>query len=189
VCRVYDIGEWNDRRFLSMEYIDGEDLASLIKRIGHLPRQKALDIARQLCAGLDAAHQLAILHRDLKPSNVMLDGNGRIRITDFGLAVATPHLEGQEVLAGTPAYMAPEQVEGREATARSDVYALGLVLYELFTGRRAFQASTMEELRRLQEQSSPTNPSALVENFDPAIERAILQCLEKDPAFAARVCT
>ncbi len=182
VCRVYDIGEWKERHFLSMEYIDGEDLASLIRRIGHLPRQKALDIARQLCAGVDAAHQLGILHRDLKPSNVMLDGNGRVRVTDFGLAVAAAQLVGGEARAGTPAYMAPEQLDGREATVRSDVYALGLVLYELFTGRRAFQAGTIDELRRLQEESSPTNPSELVEGFDPAIERAILRCLEKDPA-------
>jgi predicted Ser/Thr protein kinase len=182
VCRVYDIGEWENRQFLSMEYIDGEDLASLVRRIGHLPRQKALDIARQLCAGLDAAHQLGILHRDLKPANVMLDGNGRVRITDFGLAVAASQLEGREVRSGTPGYMAPEQLDGREATRRSDVYALGLVLYELFTGQRAFQASTIEALRRLQEESSPTRPSALVEGFDAAVERAILRCLEKDPA-------
>jgi len=182
VCRVYDVGEWHDRPFLSMEYIDGEDLASLITRIGHLPRQKALDVARQLCAGLDAAHQLGILHRDLKPSNVMVDGRGQARITDFGLAVASAQLEGRDARAGTPGYMAPEQLEGGQATARSDVYALGLVLYELFTGRRAFQASTVQELRRLQEESSPTNPSLLVENFDPAVERAILRCLEKDPA-------
>ncbi len=182
VCRVYDVGEWEGSHFLSMEYIDGEDLASLIRRIGYLPRQKALDIARQLCAGLDAAHQLGILHRDLKPANVMLDGRGRVRITDFGLAVAASILEGREAHAGTPAYMAPEQLEGREATARSDIYALGLVLYELFTGRRAFPADTLERLRRLHEDSSPTHPSQIVEGFDPTVEHAILRCLERDAA-------
>jgi predicted Ser/Thr protein kinase len=182
VCRVYDIGEWEDRQFLSMEYIDGEDLASLIARIGHLPRQKALDIARQLCAGLYAAHQLGIVHRDLKPSNVMLDGRGQARITDFGIAVTAAPLPGHVSRAGTPGYMAPEQLEGRAATTRSDIYALGLVLYELFTGRRAFQAGSVEELRRMQDESSPTPPSRLVEGFDAAVERAILRCLERDPA-------
>jgi serine/threonine-protein kinase len=182
VCRVYDVGEWNDRQFLSMEYIDGEDLASLIRRIGALPRQKALAIARQLCAGLDAAHQLGVLHRDLKPSNVMLDGRGQVRITDFGLAVMASSLNASQVRAGTPAYMASELLDGKEATPRSDIYALGLVLYELFTGRRAFQADSVEELRRLQEESSPTYPSRLMDGFDADIERAMMRCLEKDPA-------
>jgi serine/threonine-protein kinase len=186
VCRVYDLGEWQGRHFLTMEYIDGEDLASLITRIGHLSRQKALDIARQLCAGLDAAHQLGILHRDLKPANVMLDGRGRVRITDFGLAVTTTRLEGIAIdidaRAGTPAYMAPEQFEGRSATGLSDIYALGLVLYELFTGRRAYPAAPIDELRRLHDESSPTRPSMLVDDLDPLVERAILRCLERDPA-------
>jgi eukaryotic-like serine/threonine-protein kinase len=182
VCRVYDIGEWEGRQFISMEYIDGEDLASLLTRIGYLPPQKAVDIARQLCAGLHPAHQLGILHCDLKPSNVMLDGRGQVRITDFGLAVAAADLPGHASRAGTPAYMSPEQLEGREATPRSDIYALGLVLYELFTGRRAFQAGSVDELRRMQDESSPTPPSRLIEGFDAAVERAILRCLERDPS-------
>ena len=183
VCRVYDLGEWQGRHFLTMEYIDGEDLASLVTRIGYLPHQKALDIARQLCAGLEAAHQLGILHRDLKPANVMLDGRGRVRITDFGLAVTTSRIEGNDVdaRAGTPAYMAPEQFEGRGATAVSDIYALGLVLYELFTGRRAYPAAPIGELRRLRDESSPTRPSMLVDDLDLLVERAILRCLERDP--------
>jgi eukaryotic-like serine/threonine-protein kinase len=181
VCRVYDVGEAEGREFLTMEYVDGEDLGSLLTRIGYLPADKALDIARQLCAGLAAAHDLGILHRDLKPPNVMLDGRGRVRITDFGLAVAAERVEGQTGF-GTPLYMAPEQLEGYPATARSDVYALGLVMYELFTGRRAFEGSTLEELRRLKEESTPTSPRRLVGGLDPAVERAILRCLEPDPA-------
>jgi serine/threonine-protein kinase len=180
VCRVYDVTEADGRHFLSMEYIDGEDLASLLRRIGHLPKEKSLDIARQLCAGLAAAHEAGILHRDLKPANVMLDGRGRVRITDFGLAVAAD--SSRQSQAGTPAYMAPEQLEGRVATSRSDLYALGLVLYELFTGKRAFALSTPEEARRLRDESTPTRPSALVEGFDPGVERIILRCLERDPA-------
>ncbi len=133
VCRVYDVGEMDGQQYLSMEYVDGEDLASLLKRIGRLPPDKALDISRELCAGLAAAHERGVLHRDLKPANVMVDGRGRARITDFGLAIAAGEVVEGEV-SGTPAYMAPEQLAGKGASVRSDVYALGLVLYELYTG-------------------------------------------------------
>src|SRR5437870_7893497 len=112
-----------------MEYVDGEDLGSLLRRIGRLPPDKALEVARQLCAGLAAAHERGVVHRDLKPANVMLDGRGRVRITDFGLAGLAAEIAGADVGSGTPAYMAPEQSTGREVTPRSDVYALGLVLY------------------------------------------------------------
>ena len=122
-----------------MELVDGENLASLMRRIGRLPADKALDIARQLCAGLAAAHEKGVLHRDLKPANVMLDGQGNVRITDFGLAALAESLPGDDVRSGTPSYMSPEQLQGREVTVRSDVYGLGLLLYELFTGRRAVQ--------------------------------------------------
>jgi hypothetical protein len=132
VCRVYDIGEYDGHTFLSMEYVDGEDLGSLLRRIGRFPQDRAIELARQICAGLAAAHDRSVVHRDLKPANIMLDGAGRIRITDFGLAGAT----GETLRAGTPAYMAPEQLAGAEVTPRSDIYSLGLVLYELFTGRR-----------------------------------------------------
>src|SRR5207342_2818854 len=112
VCRVYDVGDVDGRQFLSMEYVDGEDLASLILRIGHLPKAKAVQIARQICAGLAAAHEQGVLHRDLKPANVMIDGRGRAKITDFGLAVLAEARDGQDPSAGTPGYMAPEQLEG-----------------------------------------------------------------------------
>src|SRR5262245_53599367 len=110
VCRVYDIGEAEGRTFLSMEFVDGEDLASLLRRIGRLPGDKAVEIARQLCAGLAAAHDAGILHRDLKPANVMLDGRGRARITDFGLAAIAGEVLGADARAGTPEYMSPEQL-------------------------------------------------------------------------------
>ncbi|UCF66855.1 MAG: protein kinase, partial [Acidobacteriota bacterium] len=181
VCRVYDVGEVDGHHFLSMEYVDGDDLGSLIRQIGRLPRDKAVQIARQLCAGLAAAHDQGILHRDLKPSNVMIDGRGRVRITDFGLAGLAGEIRGEEVRIGTPAYMAPEQLAGRDVSRSSDLYALGLVLYELFTGKRAFEAKTPAELRRLHELSSPTTPSSLVEGFDPAVESVILRCLSRDP--------
>jgi serine/threonine-protein kinase len=181
VCRVFDIGEVDGLHYISMEYVDGEDLASLLRRIGRLPKDKALQIARQLCAGLAAAHGQGILHRDLKPANVMIDGRGRAKIADFGLASLAAGIRGDEAKAGTPAYMAPEQLAAKEATVRSDLYALGLVLYELFTGKRAYDASTATELRRLHEQSMPTSPSSYVDGMDPSVERVILRCLERNP--------
>jgi serine/threonine-protein kinase len=182
VCRVYDIGEWEGMPFLSMEYVDGEDLASLLRRIGRLPSDKALEIARRLCAALAAAHGKGVLHRDFKPGNIMIDGRGQVLITDFGLAALAAQVTGPEARYGTPAYMAPEQLAGKEASARSDIYALGLVLYEMFTGRRAFEAQSREELLRMEETGAPAVPSTLVRDLDPAVERVILRCLEPDPA-------
>jgi serine/threonine-protein kinase len=117
VCRAFDVAEVDGRHFLSMEYVDGENLASLLRRIGRLPEDKAVEIARQLCAGLQEAHDEGVLHRDLKPANVMLDGRGRAKITDFGLTGATGGIRGVEARAGTPQYMAPEQLAGQ---ARAD---------------------------------------------------------------------
>ncbi|MFB3138640.1 MAG: serine/threonine-protein kinase, partial [Phycisphaerales bacterium] len=132
ICRVYDIGEADGEHFISMEYIDGEDLASLLRRIGRLAKDKALQIARQLCAALAAAHERSVLHRDLKPANIMLDGRGQVRITDFGIAALTEQVNKQETVIGTPAYMSPEQLAGTNVSVRSDIYSLGLVLYEIF---------------------------------------------------------
>ena len=181
VCRVYDIAEVDGQHYLSMEYVDGEDLSSLLRRIGRLPMDKALQISRQVCAGLQAAHEQGILHRDLKPANVMIDGRGRAKITDFGLAGLEATIQAGEIRSGTPAYMAPEQLAGREVTVRSDVYALGLVLYELFTGKPAFEASSLTEFARLHSDTTPSKPSSHVAGFDPDVERIIVSCLEKDP--------
>ena len=179
VCRVYDIGEADGVQYLSMEYVDGEDLASSLRRVGRFPEDRATEIARQLCAGVAAAHERGVVHRDLKPANVMLDGSGRVRIMDFGLAAIG---QVDDIRSGTPAYMAPEQLRGTEVTRRSDIFALGLVLYELFTGRRAFTAPTLGELASQHESGPPTAPSTIVTSLDPAIERAILRCLDPDPA-------
>jgi serine/threonine-protein kinase len=173
VCRVYDITETDAISFLSMEYIRGEDLRSLLQRIGRLPADKATQIARQLASGLAAAHEKGVLHRDLKPGNVMLDERGHARIMDFGLAAVAGTIEPGEIRSGTPAYMAPEQRAGREVTERSDLYGLGLVLYELFTGRRAFPTAGGAE--------PPPPPSSLVEGLDPSVDRIILRCLEQEP--------
>ncbi len=181
VCRVHDVGDIGGRHFISMEYVDGEDLATLLRRIGRLPRDKAVQIARQLCAGLAAAHEQGILHRDLKPANVMIDGRGKAKITDFGLAEVAGETDAAGAGAGTPTYMAPEQLAGSPATVRSDLYALGLVLYELFTGARPFASTDPRELARLRRETEPTTPSSHVEGFDPAVERVILRCLRSDP--------
>jgi predicted Ser/Thr protein kinase len=180
VCRVYDIGEADGLPFISMEYVDGEDLSTLLKRIGRLPSDKALDVARRVCAGLAAAHERGVLHRDLKPANVMLDRQGEVVITDFGLATFADQVPEDDARSGTPTYMAPEQLKG-EVTARSDIYSLGLVLYEIFTGRRAFDSRTLAALRD-REEATPQSPSSHVRDLDPAVEHAILWCLEFDPS-------
>src|ERR1700758_550496 len=181
VCRVYDVGDVDGHNFFTMEYVDGEDLASLLRRIGRLPEDKALDIARQLCAGLAAAHAKAVLHRDLKPANIMLDGRGQVVITDFGLAGIADQIQGAEVRSGTPAYMAPEQLAGKEVSTRSDIYSLGLVLYEVFTGKRAFGEKVAGAFHA-RDDRTPSRPSSVVKDLDPIIEKVMLRCLEPEPS-------
>ena len=202
VCRVFDFGEAEGEIFLSMEYVDGEDLGSLLRRIGRLPREKLLDLAHQLCAGLGAAHAAGVLHRDLKPANIMVDGKGRVRITDFGIAsglasrqsggIGGDHSEGdgervatkhsavpKRLVAGTPAYMAPELWEGRPSRA-SDLYALGLVLFEMATGEQALRAKTPAGYIRLHAEQKPIS-SPRLEQMDAAFETVIQRCLDPDP--------
>lgn len=179
VCRVHDVGEADGRLYLTMELVAGEDLATLLSRIGRLPPEKALEIGRQVTAGLAAAHAAGVLHRDLKPANVMLDRKGNARLSDFGLAVAGAARQGE--LVGTPRYMAPEQLRGGAASERSDLYALGLLLYELVTGTPAHPGRSLEELRRMTA-APPPRPSELVPGLDGRTESTILQCLAEDPS-------
>jgi serine/threonine-protein kinase len=181
VCRVYDIFETSGVHFISMEYVDGEDLRNLLSRLGRLPQERAAQIGRQICAGLAAAHARGVLHRDLKPAKIMPDGRGQLRITDFGLAARRENIPNAEVQAGTPAYMAPEQLEGRDVSVRSDVYALGLVLYELFTGRPAFHADMVAEYRELKRKPPPP-ATQWVPDLAPVIECVLQECLNPDPA-------
>src|SRR3954470_22146163 len=157
VCRLYDLGDSDGHRFLTMEYVDGEDLGSLLRRIGRIPQDKAIEIARQLCAGVSAAHERGVIHRDLKPANVMIDGDGNVRITDFGIATAGGDDSGHS-MSGTPQYMAPEQLSGKAASIRTDIYALGLVLFEIFTGRRAYDAKSLADLKGLHDTGTVTTP-------------------------------
>jgi hypothetical protein len=181
VCRVYDLGEVDGAPFISMEYVDGEDLSSLLPRIGRLPADKAIETARKICAGLAAAHDRGIIHRDLKPQNIMMNKRGEVVIMDFGLAAIAGQLSGAEARNGTPAYMAPEQLKGAEVTARSDIYALGLVLYELFTGKRPYDAKTVPQLLSQQESGQLTSMTSLAADIDPSVEKAIRRCLDPDP--------
>jgi serine/threonine-protein kinase len=179
VCRVYDIGSAEGWHYLSMEYVDGETLASLLRRIGRMPPEKAMDVTRQLCAGLAAAHGVGVLHRDIKPSNIMIDGRGRVRLMDFGLAVAAAESLAGEI-AGTPAYMSPEQLAGDRVTEQSDLYSLGLVLYELFTGRPLFPVGSLEY--RLQYGIDPPSLGDSLGEFGTDIDAIVRACLARDPA-------
>jgi serine/threonine-protein kinase len=187
VCRVYDVGELTAqegapaRFFITMEYIDGEDLGTLLRRIGRLPPDKAAVVGRQLSSALAAAHAKGVLHRDLKPANVMIDGRGQVRIADFGIAVAVGEAAAAGS-AGTAAYMAPETFHGGSASVQSDLYALGLILYEIVTGTSAVTASSPGQWPAAHAVSEPTDPSVVVSETDPAMERIIKRCLAKEPA-------
>lgn len=182
ICRVYDIGEANGALFLSMEYVDGEDLSSLLRKVGRLAGDKAVDVARQLCVGLASAHIRGILHRDLKPGNVMLDARGRVCITDFGLAGLAGQVPQSEIRSGTPRYMAPEQLAGSAVTERSDIYSLGLLLYEIFTGRAAFDAKDLAGFAEQHATKMPPSPATIVPDIDRDVDAIIMQCLAKDAA-------
>ncbi len=180
VCRVYDIGEAGGRHFLSMEWIEGRDLASLLRAEGRLAADRASSIARQIGAGLAAAHDRGVVHRDLKPANIMVDERGLARITDFGIAAVAGVVRGDKAREGTPHYMSPEQLSGEEVGSASDIYSLGLVLYELFTGNPVYTGRTLEELTRQRQEPLPP-PSRLARDIDPSVEKLILRCLADDP--------
>lgn len=180
VCRVYDIAEADGLRFLTMEFVDGEDLRSHLRRYAPLPVERATVIARRICAGLAAAHERGVLHRDLKPANIMIDAQGDVRITDFGLAISGNEGAPSDIRSGTPAYMAPEQLAGEDVSERSDLYSLGLVLYEVFGGQPLFQeCSRAELLRRKSEGGAPPLPHDL--NVPPEVEQVVARCLYPDP--------
>jgi serine/threonine protein kinase len=183
VCRVHEFNRVGGVAYTSMEFVEGENLRSVLNRFGGLPQRKAVNLALQICSGLKEAHAQGIVHRDLKPENIMVDANGNVKIMDFGIArsmEAVTRMTGSMV--GTPQYMAPEQVGGKTVDYRTDIYSLGLILYEMFTGSPAFQADNpvAVALKQMQEEAVPPH------EIDPAIpayiERTILKCLLKNPA-------
>ncbi|HSM13900.1 MAG TPA: serine/threonine-protein kinase, partial [Thermoanaerobaculia bacterium] len=186
VLRTHDFGEIEGVPFISMEYVRGITLRAMLEQSGRLPFSAGLRLSRQLLSGLAAAHELAIVHRDIKPENVLLDPLGSVKLMDFGLARPVERLEPGQTQAGwivgTPHYLAPEQIEGRDADQRSDVYACGVVLFEIFTGRLPFGGDNPMEILTKHLKEPPLAPSQAWTAIPPDLERIILRCLEKDPA-------
>jgi serine/threonine protein kinase/tetratricopeptide (TPR) repeat protein len=184
VCQMFDLGEDQGVRYITMEYVHGEDLKQLIRKVGRLSPGQAIAIARQVCDGLEEAHKLSVVHRDLKPQNIMLDDDGNARIMDFGIArsLTGKSITGAGVLIGTPEYMSPEQVEGKDVDQRSDIYSLGVILYEMVAGRRPFDGETALSIAHKQKYEAPEDPRKINPQIPEDLSRIILKCLEKDKA-------
>jgi eukaryotic-like serine/threonine-protein kinase len=184
VCRIYDLGNCEGTYFITMEYIPGDNLKSIIQMMGPLSPARALAIAGQVCDGMAEAHRLGVVHRDLKTSNIMIDREGSARITDFGIArtAGTKGLTDRGTLIGTPEYMAPEQIEGENVDHRSDIYSLGIILFEMMTGRVPFEGNTPLSVALMQKSAHPPNPRDLNAQTPEALSAVIAKCLEKDQA-------
>jgi serine/threonine protein kinase/Flp pilus assembly protein TadD len=182
VCRMYDLNKESGAYFITMEFVSGEDLKSFIRRSERLTISKGIDITKQICEGLDEAHRLGVVHRDLKPSNIMIDNDGNARIMDFGIArsIEGKGITGAGVMIGTPEYMSPEQVEGKDVDQRSDIYSLGVILYEMLTGRVPFEGETALNIAVKQKTENPKNPREYNEQISEDLSGVILKCLEKD---------
>jgi serine/threonine-protein kinase len=182
VGRMYELLVEEGVHFITMEYVSGEDLKSSIRRFGQLPISKSISIAKQICEGLAEAHKIGVVHRDLKPSNIMVDKEGNAKVMDFGIArsLKTKGITGEGVSVGTPEYMSPEQVEGKEADQRADIYSLGIILYEMVTGRVPFEADTGFAVALKHKSEQPENPKRLNPQIPDQLSRLILKCLEKD---------
>ncbi|UCC38606.1 MAG: protein kinase [Candidatus Aminicenantes bacterium] len=184
VGRMYELLEERGTHYITMEYVPGEDLRSSIRRFGQLPIGKSVSIANQICEGLSEAHRLGVVHRDLKPSNIMIDKDGNARIMDFGIArsLKAKGITGAGVMVGTPEYMSPEQAEVKEVDQRSDIYSLGVILYEMVTGRVPFEGETPLGIAMKHKSEEPSDPRELNSQIPEDLSRVILRCLEKDKA-------
>jgi serine/threonine protein kinase len=182
VCRMYDFNEEEETPYITMEYVPGEDLKSVVRMTGQLSVGRAISIAKQICQGLAEAHQLGIIHRDLKSSNIMIDKRGNVRIMDFGVArsLEAKGTTGAKIMIGTPEYMSPEQVEGKEADQRSDIYSLGIILYEMLSGRLPFEGDTSLSIALKHKTDIPPNPRKFNAQLPEKFSQMILRCLEKD---------
>jgi serine/threonine-protein kinase len=182
VCRMYDLGQQEGVYYITMEYVSGESLKSFIRRSGQLTVDKAIGIAAEICEGLAEAHRLGVVHRDLKPQNIMIDLEGNARIMDFGIArsLKAAGVTGAGVIIGTPEYMSPEQVQGEPADQRSDIYALGIILFEMLTGRVPFGGDTPFSIAFKHKAETPPDPREFNARVPEALSRLVLRCLEKD---------
>jgi serine/threonine protein kinase/Flp pilus assembly protein TadD len=182
VCQMYDLNKEEGSHYITMEYVDGKDLKSMIRMMGQLSSGKTIFIAKQVCEGLAEAHRLGVVHRDLKPQNVMVDEEGNARIMDFGIArsLKAKGITGAGVMIGTPEYMSPEQVEGKDVDQRSDIYSLGVILYEMVTGRVPFEGDTPFTIGVKHKSESPKDPKELNTQLPEDLNLVILRCLEKD---------
>jgi tetratricopeptide (TPR) repeat protein len=182
VCRMFDLNREEGKYFITMEYVPGEDLKNVIRMMGRLSVGKAVVIARQMCEGLREAHKLGVVHRDLKPQNVMIDRDGDARIMDFGIAqsLEAEGITDTGVMIGTPKYMSPEQVAGKKIDHRSDIYSLGIILYEMLTGEVPFDGITALDIALKQKTEEPREPRELNAQIPVELSRVILKCLEKN---------
>jgi len=182
VCKMYDLSEAEGTHYITMEYVPGEDLKSFIRRAGPLSAGKTIYIAKQVCDGLSEAHRLGVVHRDLKPQNVMIDKEGNVRIMDFGIArsLKAKGITGAGVMIGTPEYMSPEQAEAKEVDKRSDIYSLGVIIYEMVTGKVPFEGETPLSIAMKHKGEAPRDPKELNSQITDDLSSVILNCLEKD---------
>ncbi|HTO88352.1 MAG TPA: serine/threonine-protein kinase, partial [Thermoanaerobaculia bacterium] len=184
ILRTHDLGEANGLRYLSMEYVKGITLKHLVESDQILPTPVALRIAKQMCAGLAAAHEAGVIHRDIKPQNIIIEPGGGLKIMDFGIARLTEDrgMTATGTVIGTPDYMSPEQARGLPLDFRSDIYSTGVVLYELFTGTLPFEEESPLAVVLKHVQATPPSPQARNPKIDPKVSAIILRCMQKDPA-------
>jgi len=182
VVRIYDMGEADDIKYISMEYIRGQNLKDLISTSGPLTKRKTVEMMRQICEALKAAHRHGIIHRDLKPSNIMIDVNGQVHVMDFGLAKSISGLktEKSKMIIGTPKYISPEQAKSEEIDQRADIYSLGLIIFEMLTGKPVFKAEDENEYFLKHIKEKPPSPSQLNPEVPPNLDKIAAKCLEKN---------